>query len=115
MIEKFKDLLRKKAKEGKFVDDKSKKIKESMLDDIDSIMNEAGGEELKGMKKVTVAAPDKDGLEEGLEKAKEIVGSEEEMEECKEDEAECDGMEEGKDNKLAKLKKLMELASQLKE
>ena len=111
MIEKFKELLRKKAKEGKFIDDNSKKVKESMLDEIDSIMNEKGGEELHGLKKVTVAAPDKEGLEEGLDKAKEVISGSEEMDgECEEEN--CD---ENKDGKLAKLKKLMELASELKD
>jgi peptidyl-tRNA hydrolase len=44
--------------------------------------------ELEGLKKVTVAAPDKEGLEKGLEKAKELASSMPELEdESMEDES----------------------------
>lgn len=126
MIEKFKDLLRKKAKEGKFLDENSKKAKEEMLDEIDEIMNEKGQKELKGLKKVTVAAPTEEGLKEGLDKAKDIIGNVKEIQEeistdsMEEENIEEENMEEECDididkNKKRKLEKLMDLISQLKE
>lgn len=57
--------------------------KMSMLKDLRKMANSMMGDDLKGkmdsMKKVTVAAKDKEGLEKGLDKAKDIVSEEPEM------------------------------------
>lgn len=51
------------------------KAKMSVLDDLSKMADDAMGGKLAGMSKVTVAADDKDGLEEGLSKAKSLLGS----------------------------------------
>lgn len=88
------------------VSDLKELAKELMKSDMDS--------RLAGYKKVTVAAPDKEGLKAGLEKAEELVGAEE-AEEHEEGEAceacskapcECEGDEEA--DLEAKIKELQE-------
>ena len=66
----FKEVLMKgrKVGEGPYKD-----AKMSMLKELRSVMGEEMGNDIKGLKKVTVASPDQEGLEEGLDKAKEIV------------------------------------------
>lgn len=78
---KFKELLMKKAKEGKMISPEKAKQKMSVLDELDDMMNGEMASKMKGLKKVTVAAKDSEGLEEGLEKAQEMIGEDEESEE----------------------------------
>jgi len=77
----FKKLLMEKAKEGKFIKPEDAKEKMNVLSEIDDIMGSEMGEKLKGMNKVTIAAPDQESLEEGIEAAGEIVEEMPEMEE----------------------------------
>lgn len=68
----LKELMKKKK--GKELDPSYKDAKMGVLKEI---MDLASGEmkgDLTGTQKVTVAAPDKESLEKGLEKAKDLVG-----------------------------------------
>lgn len=79
-------LLKKKAEKGDYISESDKAAKLSVLDALDKMMDD---ENAAGMKKVTVMAPDKEGLEAGLEKAKDVVEKKEAAEE-----AECEMCEE---------------------
>lgn len=123
----FKEMLAKgkPVKEGMFKD-----AKMSMLKELQKAMGDSMSEDVKGLKKVTVASPDKEGLKEGLEKAKEMIGDigpqgqseekedeENESEEMESEEAE-EEMEEAEESdpmaKIAELEKeLAELKAQL--
>lgn len=97
------------------------KAKFEMLKALKKMAQEEMGDklvpELKGMQKVTVAAKDKSGLEEGLEKAKEIVGGESEDSEESEEMEMGEVEEEEQPQSLAeveeKIKELMELKKKL--
>ena len=90
----IKELAKAKKGEGK-IDPTYKSAKMGVLKDIHKMASDELGEDLKGMKKVTVAASDKEGLEEGLEKAKDIVDhSEEACAECEKAPCECEHSEE---------------------
>jgi hypothetical protein len=86
-MHKFDKLLEKK---GKPVSDVEKRAKSDVLSSYQRDNGDALGDKLAGLKKVSVAAPNKEGLEAGLEKAGELLGEmpEEEslemkpMEEC---------------------------------
>lgn len=82
----FEKLMMKKRKEGKVLSDSEKQAKGSVLDNLMSEMDSHDGEKLKGVKKVTVAAPSKEGLKEGLKKASDIVEETPELEESEESE-----------------------------
>lgn len=120
----FKDLLLKKAKEGKFLSDDEKEAKMESLKGIKEVMSEMMGDDLnkmKGMKKVTVASPTEEGLKEGLAKAEDVVGekldsedSDEEEEACPECESEDMLMEKPELSKEEKIKKLEEELAKLK-
>lgn len=58
----------------------AQKAKLSVLKDLHKQASDAMTGDLKGMKKVTVAADSKDGLKEGLEKAEDMLGMENEDE-----------------------------------
>lgn len=109
-------------KDKKKMSPSEKEAKMSVLKDLKSVAEEAMGDDLKGMKKVTVAADSEEGLEEGMDKAKELLKAkmgdmspadaeheEEEMEEESEDSE--DMSEEELDAKIAKL---MEMKKKLK-
>ena len=68
---KMEELLKKKKKDG--MSETEKGAKTSVLSHLRDLASDAMGEKLHGLKKVTVAASDKKGLEEGLDKAKELV------------------------------------------
>jgi len=109
-MDKFKELLMKKKKEGKMLDPKMAGHKMEIIQQLMEMMSGEMGENLKGLKKVTVAAPDKEGLEKGLEKAQEVIGEEsmEEGEECEEESEDSD--------EASKLKsQIAELKSKIKE
>lgn len=90
----FKEFLAMKAKEsnGKPLDSKSSKAKKEMLDHLSGLMKDHMS---SGLKKVTVASDSPEGLEKGLEKAKEIVEKKEvpDMEDEAEDMSEEDSGE----------------------
>jgi hypothetical protein len=86
MDEMLKKLMTKK-KTGK-VDPEYKSAKLGVLKDLHKTMGDMMGDDVKGVKKVTVAAPDKESLKAGLEKAEDLVDAEvPEMEEAEEESA----------------------------
>lgn len=109
-----------KKKGGKMLP-AEKEAKMSVLKEISDLASGAMADDVKGLKKVTVAAPDQAGLEEGLEKAQEMVGSEDESSEdeeeacgkCGKGPCECetpaeDGMGKLSPEEMAIFKKLQE-------
>ena len=70
-----------------------------LIDLMDDMEGDSYGDELKGMKKVTVAAPDEEGLKKGLSKAEQLLkmrsGMDMDSEDEEESEEECEGCEEG--------------------
>lgn len=63
--------------------DPKMKAKMNALKSLKDVMSQLIGSDIKGgMSKVTVAAGDKEGLKEGLEKAKELVSKDDVCEEC---------------------------------
>jgi hypothetical protein len=89
----FADLLKKKAKEGKFLSDDEQRAKLDLISELD---NMAGEGMENSLKKVTIASDSKEGLEAGLEKAKEVVAKKADAEE-----AECEMCdEEGYDQEM---------------
>ena len=85
-MDKALEKLMEKKKDGKALDPEYKKAKMSVLGSLHDEMKKMIGDDLHGLKKVTVASPDKEGLEEGLEKAKELVSAKDEAEEPAEEE-----------------------------
>lgn len=69
----FKQLLGSKSK----IDPTEKEAKLAAIKGMRKMAGDMMADDMKSMKKVTVAAPDQEGLEAGLEKAKEVVESEE--------------------------------------
>ena len=99
------------------MDDMKKQAKLDVLKEIRKIASQAMQDDIKanGLKKVSVASDSAEGLEAGLEKAKEMLEAAPEMEE-KEDE--MDGMEDmeeemSPDDIEAKIKALQEKKSKL--
>ena len=72
-MEKFKALLAKKRSEGKGLDGVQAHAAGSVLHDMMKALDSDGLEKVKGLKKVTVAGNDPHALEEGLDKAKEMI------------------------------------------
>ena len=76
-MEEIKALLKKKMKSGDKLEKGDKEAMQGAIGGLRKMAAEMLGEDMEGrlqsLKKVTVAAKDKEGLEEGLEKAKEIV------------------------------------------
>jgi len=90
MMPAFKELLLKKAKEGKFLSEEDKAAKMDVLNGIKDIMSGEMGKTLsgaKGMKKVIVASPTEEGLKEGLDVAEDKL--EEGLDSESEDEESC--------------------------
>lgn len=67
----FEKLMEKKGKAS--LDPEYKSAKMGVLKDLHSKMGDMMGEDVKGLKKVTVAAPSKEGLTKGLDKAEELL------------------------------------------
>jgi hypothetical protein len=72
-MDKIKSLLARKLKEGKKVKPEEMGAKKSVLQELRADMAEKMGSKLGGLKKVSVAAPDSEGLKKGLEKAEDLV------------------------------------------
>lgn len=84
MSKMFEKLMEKKGKSP--MDEEYKNAKMGTLKALHDEMGKLMGEDMVGMKKVTVAAPDKAGLMKGLDKAEELMGAEEDSEEEPSDE-----------------------------
>lgn len=92
-----------------------KKEIQAKIDVLQELMDMADGAEgdsiMDGLQKVTVAAKDKEGLKQGLEKAEEVLEGSEEMEEEDMEESENEMSEDDeiseKEKKLKKLKGMM--------
>jgi hypothetical protein len=69
----FEKLMAKKKAEGKDMSPVEKTANKNVLGDLMSFLNNHEGEKLKGLKKVTVASDDPEGLKMGLDKAKDII------------------------------------------
>lgn len=76
----------KKMKKNKSSKDKTVDHKLEVLQHLKEMAHQMMGEDLKGLKKVTVAAKDDNGLREGLEKAEELLGGKPEDDEDEMDE-----------------------------
>lgn len=72
MREKFDKIL---AKKGKKISPAEQKAKGDVLSDLHGQASDAMGDKLMKMKKVSVMSPDKSGLEDGLDKAKELLNN----------------------------------------
>jgi hypothetical protein len=68
----LKELMKKKGKKDD-IDPTYKHAKMGVLKHISDMASGAMGEDIKGLKKVTVASSDREGLEDGLETAKKLV------------------------------------------
>jgi len=83
----MKDKLAKLMGEKKKISPIEQKAKMNVLEQLKKDMQDMMGDKVAGLKKVTVASPDKEGLELGLEKAKSFLGEgEPESEESEEHE-----------------------------
>lgn len=121
MMPELKELIKKKAKEGKFLSEDEKAAKMEMLNGVKEILGESMSDKLKGakMQKVTVASPTPEGLVAGLDKAEEVVEEKLASDES-EDSEEEDMMEDKPEMMMAglskdeKIKKLEEELAKLK-
>ncbi len=105
MMEEFKNLLLKKQKEQakKPVDKDKLKAKAEMMKQLSDLLGKDMAEDVKGMKKVTVASDSSEGLKEGLKKAKDIMDKkpdlEEEMKEMEDESSDHELDESSEENK----------------
>jgi hypothetical protein len=106
MMKMLKKLLEEKGQSE--MDPSAKKAKESVLQEISDMAGKSLGEDVKGLKKVSIMSDSPEGLKAGLEKAEEMV-------EPKESEEESDDMEGMSDEEIDMLmKKLEELKAKKK-
>lgn len=108
MNEMFKKLLAKKKSSGEEMSPGRMKARSSVLDDLVGNMEGREGKKL-GMKKVSVMAPDQEGLEEGLDTAKEVLGEENQLEagmEAAESEMEDEESEMSPEEMMAEIERL---------
>lgn len=66
-------MYKEKKEKKPMMSDNEKTAKMSVLEELKKQASDAMGGKLKGLKKVSVMASDKEGLKEGLEKAEELV------------------------------------------
>lgn len=108
--EKMMKLMKKKGE--KKLSDNEKEAKLSVAKEMRDMASGMMGEKLKGLKKVTVASDSKEGIEEGLEKAKDMVeempGEEKPEMEASESEESEEMSPEDIDQKIQELLKLKE-------
>lgn len=72
-MEKLRKLMEKKMKEHGKMSENEMNAKHHVLENIRDLAHSAMADKLKGMKKVSVAAPDQEGLAHGLDMAKNLV------------------------------------------
>lgn len=110
-------LMKRLEKSGKKLSPVEKEAKMNVLKELSSQAGDMLGQKLAGLKKVTVASDSEDGLEQGLEKAKEIIEGEPVEEESEgleladsDDEDDMDDIEDCSPEELeAKIQKLQEI------
>lgn len=81
MNPKFIKMLQKKKAESGDMSDNEKTAKEHVVKGLRDMASGMMGDKLKGLKKVTVASDSAEGLHDGLEKAKDLIGHGEEGDE----------------------------------
>lgn len=81
MMDKLMKLMEKK---GKKISPIEQRAKSDVLAKLRGEASDSMGEKLNGLKKVSVAAPDEEGLKAGLDKAKELLGEDQEDDEASE-------------------------------
>lgn len=118
MMEEFKNLLlkRKKEQEKNPVDPRKLEAKKNVMKELSDLLSEDIGKDLdSSMKKVTIASDSKEGLQEGLDKAKDILEKKpleedesEEKEESMEHESSEESSEDDVELKIAELEKKLE-------
>jgi hypothetical protein len=101
-------------KKGKKISPIEQKAKSDVLSKLQGEASDSMGEKLSGLQKVSVAAPDKDGLKAGLEKAEDLLEGAEGSE-IMEDSAEPDEMEQYKDCSPDELQEKIDALMKLKE
>jgi hypothetical protein len=90
--------------------DHKAKAKLKVLMDLKKMAADMMGEDIEsGIKKVTVASPDKEGLKEGLEKAEELLGESEESDDMEDMMSDEDSMEDEEDDLMSIEAKIAEL------
>lgn len=105
----MKELKEALGKKDRKPDEDKKQAKLAALKDLRSEMRGMMGGDLVGkMNKVTVAAPDKEALAEGLDKAKEVVEQSPELEETEEMTEESTEEESSEQSEIADLKRQIE-------
>lgn len=105
-----------KSKKASKMNDVEKDAKVSSLEKMKQAMEDMMGDKLRdGMKKVTVAADDEQGLKEGLQKAKDLIANgqhdesdDESPEEASQEEASLNDMHGSKDDIVKRLLSLKE-------
>jgi hypothetical protein len=107
------ELLKSKAKEGKYLSESDKAAKMDVMKEMKGMADEYMGDDVK---KITVASDSKEGLEAGLEKAKEVVAKKGEAEDCESEMCDEEGYdhemeepEESKADKIARIKAELEM------
>lgn len=90
----FQKLLEKKKQSGEGMSQTQHDAHSSVLADLMNVLGSKGMSDIKGAKKVTIASDSKEGLQAGLDKAKEAVDNHEEQEGA-DDESMEDPAEEG--------------------
>lgn len=119
-----------KKKGAKEMDPMEKEAKFSVVDAMKQMAEQAMGEKVKGLKKVTVSSPNESGLKKGLDEAEKLISAnqdepkesseEEESEESSEEEAgeemhSSENLEEMSEEEInAKLEELMQLKAKMK-
>jgi hypothetical protein len=111
-------MMEKKSEGKKPLSPEYKEAKGGILKDLMKEMSAMAGSDIKGMNKVTVAAPDAEGLKTGLEKAEELLPEGEESEEDAEMCPECmmehaPGMHKDEESPEALKLKIAELEAKL--
>lgn len=133
MMPKFQKMLEERAKKAKKMSGPEKQAKMDAVREIDGMASKMMSDKLRGIKQVSVAAPDKEGLQKGLDMAEEIVGGDEaqdskdqyesdeskeeassEEKESSEDQEQKEPSEEAEESKEDKIRRLEEELENLK-
>lgn len=76
MMDRFKEILKEKAKEGKFLSEDEKAAKMDILKELKEMAHGSMSDDLK---KITIASDSEEGLKAGLEKAEEVLEKKSEL------------------------------------